>query len=59
MVLIAVGIGLTGLLYQTTTSDPLTFAGVTILLAVAGLIAMYIPARRAALADPATAFRSE
>jgi predicted permease len=48
---------LRALLFDIAPSDPLAFAGVVALLAVAALAASWIPARRAARLDPATALR--
>jgi predicted permease len=48
-----------GLLFGVTTADPLTFAGITLLLFAVALLATWIPARRAARVDPMRAIRCE
>jgi putative ABC transport system permease protein len=44
-------------LYGVSARDITTFATVPLLLALAALTACYVPARRAARADPMTALR--
>jgi putative ABC transport system permease protein len=50
---------LSSLVYGVSTSDPLTFAGVTLLFAAIAALASYIPARRAARVDPVGSLYSE
>ena len=48
-----------GLLFNVSTTDPVTYAVVATLLTIVALIASYVPARRAALVDPMTAIRAQ
>jgi predicted permease len=47
------------LLFELTARDPVTLAATTVTLAVAALLAGYLPARRASRIDPAVALRAE
>ncbi len=47
------------LLYQTSATDPLTFAGSAALFAAVAVAASYFPARRAMRIDPTIALRAE
>jgi len=50
---------LSSVLFEISAWDPLTFAGSAILLAGTGLLASYLPARRAAHVDPIRALRGD
>ena len=48
---------LQAMLYDVSPTDPVTFAAVAVLLIAAAVIAMWIPAQRAACVDPIVALR--
>jgi predicted permease len=50
---------LSSILYGISASDPVTFAGVTLALALVAMLASYLPARRAARLEPIRALRAD
>jgi len=55
---IVVARAIAALLFGTTPTDPVTFAGMVLLLGAVALLAGYLPARRASRIDPMTALRN-
>ncbi len=60
-VLLAVGLSqlLRGMLFGVSTFDPVSYVGVTLMLASVALFSSWLPARRAARVDPSLALRAE
>jgi ABC-type lipoprotein release transport system permease subunit len=50
---------MSALLFDVSSMDPLTYAGVAVVLAFAAVAACWIPAERAARVDPAVTLRAE
>ena len=48
-----------GMLFHVKPSDPLTFASVPLIIAASGVLAAWLPARRACRIDPVTALKPE
>ena len=60
---VAVGLSLTrlmeGLLFSVKSTDPATFAGISMLLLAIAFLAVYVPARKAVKVDPVASLRHE
>ena len=50
---------LSGLLFQVSAFDPFTFIAAPVVLALAAIVAAFLPARRASRVDPVAALRTE
>jgi ABC-type antimicrobial peptide transport system permease subunit len=69
LIVVGLAVGLTGsywsaqlvgpLLFQVQARDPATFLGAAGVLVTAGVLAAWLPARRAAQLDPATVLRED
>jgi predicted permease len=58
IVSLVVARAIAALLFDTTPTDPITFAAVVLMLAMVALLAGYLPARRASHIDPMVALRN-
>jgi ABC-type lipoprotein release transport system permease subunit len=50
---------MTALLFATDPRDPVTFVGITLLLAIIAILACVVPALKASRVDPMTTLRAE
>jgi putative ABC transport system permease protein len=50
---------LSGMLFQVSAADPVTFGGITVVVTAVALLASYLPARRAVRMDPVDALRAD
>ena len=48
-----------GMLFEVSATDPWTFVAVSMLLVLVGLVASYLPARRASRVNPIDALKAE
>ena len=56
---VLLGLALSSFLFQVSVVDPLTFVGIPVLLLVVSVVALLVPANRAARVTPVTALRTE
>ena len=56
---VLLGLALSSFLFQVSVVDPLTFVGIPVLLVVVSIVALLVPANRAARVTPVTALRAE
>ncbi len=56
---VLLGKALSTVLFQVSATDPLTFSVIPLMLAVVSMVAVFVPARRAARVDPVVALRAE
>jgi ABC-type lipoprotein release transport system permease subunit len=59
MAAVAAGSAMRAMLFEVTPVDPVTLMSVTAVLLTAGLLACYLPSRRAMRVDPLAALRAE
>jgi predicted permease len=69
LAMIGIGVGIAGafgatslistLLYNVTSTDPVSFTVVAVFLAIVAIVASYVPARRAMAVDPIIALRND